>query len=261
MSAPRLPLLVLASTVFLTACAPTERPATARPPEERAVSAGSASEGSAAGNAGAASPSRTPVRAVSAGAVRPAMDPVPGQRESVQNALSRTPERAGALTVALPLRANLERRPVRAEVGAASAVAPRGRAGVSPAGATPLPPNAAVKAVGTSGAGSAEPVAELPLAVVAIAQAEGFTPEQMRVLIQMGESFLADTAAGSPLISLTPNGGGAPLTAAEIWEASTRASDERFRAMFGYQAFNAMQLQRARDAYAEAKAQQAISTP
>jgi hypothetical protein len=118
-----------------------------------------------------------------------------------------------------------------------------------------------VKAVGTSGAGSAEPVAELPLAVVAIAQAEGFTPEQMRVLIQMGESFLADTAAGSPLISLTPNGGGAPLTAAEIWEASTRASDERFRAMFGYQAFNAMQLQRARDAYAEAKAQQAISTP
>jgi hypothetical protein len=101
----------------------------------------------------------------------------------------------------------------------------------------------------------------LPLAVIASAQAQGFTPEQTRLLIRMGESFLADTAAGSSLTPQNLNGGGVPFSPAEIWEASTRASDERFRAMFGYQAFNAMQLQRAREAYAEAKAQRSITPP
>jgi hypothetical protein len=93
----------------------------------------------------------------------------------------------------------------------------------------------------------------LPLAVVAAAHPQAFTPEQMRALVQLGESFLTETSPASPnavtAVVTSPD-----LTPAERWEISANASDERFKAMFGYQAFNSMQLQRAREAYAEAKA-------
>ena len=267
MSAPWLPSLVLVTTFFLTACAPPDRATSVRPPEERPVSPGAPSAVDAV-NAGTASSSRAPARSVSAEPMRPAVDPVTGTHESGRPALFRTSGRAGApaggTAVALDAgspRENAERRSARAEVGAANTVGPRGSAGVSLVGATPLLQATAVKSVGANGAGALDASAALPLAVVASAQAQGFSPEQTRVLIKMGEDFLADTAAGSALTLLVPTAGAAPLTAAEIWAASTRASDERFRSMFGYQAFNAMQLQRARDAYAEAKAQQAISTP
>ncbi len=93
----------------------------------------------------------------------------------------------------------------------------------------------------------------LPLAVVAAAHPQAFTPEQMRALVQLGESFLTETSPASPnavtAVVTSPD-----PTPAERWEISANASDERFKAMFGYQAFNSMQLQRAREAYAEAKA-------
>jgi hypothetical protein len=93
----------------------------------------------------------------------------------------------------------------------------------------------------------------LPLAVVAAAYPQAFTPGQMRVLVQLGESFLNETTPTSPnavsAVVASPE-----LTPAQRWKISANASDDRFKAMFGYQAFNAMQLERAREAYAESKA-------
>ena len=256
MSAPRLPLLVLASTVFLTACAPTERADSRSPVEASAV------------NADAASPSRSPARPATVGPMRPVVDPLMGKREPGRATELRATERSGASVGAAASAAGFsaplgipERRTARDVGGATPLVIPSRRVGVRSDGSAALSTRAGLKAVEKGGAVAIESSAALPLAVVASAHPNGFTPEQMRVLIQMGESFLADTGAGSSLTSLTPNGGGAPLSAAEIWEASTQASDERFRAMFGYEAFNAMQLQRAREAYAEAKAQRAMASP
>jgi hypothetical protein len=75
----------------------------------------------------------------------------------------------------------------------------------------------------------------------------------MRALVQLGESFLTETSPMSPN-AVTAVVASPDLTPAERWAMSAEASDERFKAMFGYQAFNAMQLQRAREAYAETKA-------
>ena len=75
----------------------------------------------------------------------------------------------------------------------------------------------------------------------------------MRALVQLGESFLTETSPTAPN-AVTAGAGSPELTPAERWAISTNASDERFQAMFGHQAFNAMQLERAREAYAEAKA-------
>lgn len=90
----------------------------------------------------------------------------------------------------------------------------------------------------------------LPLAVVAAAYPQSFTAEQKQVLLQLGESFLAATAA-PPVVSPTEALNEKTLTPAERWLVQTMESDERFKAMFGYEAFNAMQLQRAREAYEE----------
>lgn len=248
MNASWLPPLVLASTVFLTACAPPEPADAQRPVDVPAVSAGAPS----AVNAGSASPSHASARPATSGPVRPVVEPVMVQRAELQPT-ERFGASAGPAFIPVPP-GSLERRTTGEEVGAAARVSARGRGGVKPAVTAALTPPTALKVAEKGGSGAAELAAPLPLAVVASAQAQGFTPEQTRLLIQMGESFLAETAAASSLTPQSLNGGGVPFSPAEIWEASTWASDERFRAMFGYQAFNAMQLLRAREAYAEAKA-------
>ena len=111
---------------------------------------------------------------------------------------------------------------------------------------------AAVAAVGAPTVAIArEQALSVPLAVVAATHPQSFTPEQMRALVQIGESFLTETSPTAPN-AVTAVVASPDLTPAERWTISAEASDERFKAMFGYQAFNAMQLQRAREAYAEA---------
>lgn len=123
-------------------------------------------------------------------------------------------------------------------------VQPQG--GMRGGAATPRGVSVAGGAVGVNGREQSPP---LPLAVVAAAYPQAFTPEQMRALVQIGESFLTETSPPTP----DPVTDVVDLTPAERWAVSAEASDERFKAMFGHQAFNAMQLQRARDAYAELK--------
>jgi hypothetical protein len=122
-------------------------------------------------------------------------------------------------------------------------------------------PSGVTVAGGAGGTNAREQSPPLPLAVVAAAYPQAFTPEQMRVLVQLGESFLNETSKPTPdaVTDEVASPGPAPAdakvarrTPAQRWFTSAEASDERFKAMFGYSAFNAMQLARAREAYAEA---------
>ena len=122
-----------------------------------------------------------------------------------------------------------------------------------------IAPSPAPAAVATAVA----PAPELPLAVVAAQHPELFTTNQAPVLLQLSEAFLAATseagavdAPGAP-----PATSAAPASNAERWVDAQTASDERFSSMFGYTAFNAMQLQRARETMSEALSRQVPTTP
>jgi len=132
----------------------------------------------------------------------------------------------------------------------------------------PVAAGAPLAAAGTAAASpsavstAAGPVLELPLAVVAAQNPAIIQPGQAAVLERLGNEFLAATeeipaAANSPgAATVTP-----PATNEARWIDAQRDSDERFKAMFGYDAFNALQIIRAREAYAETQAAQAASAP
>lgn len=93
------------------------------------------------------------------------------------------------------------------------------------------------------------PAQALPLAVVAARHHGVFTPAQTSVLSQLGEEFLATISAAPPVpaaTGITPSVSAA-TDADPAWTRAQASSDERFRSMFGYGAFNAMLLERARE--------------
>ncbi|MCS6244266.1 MAG: hypothetical protein H2172_10470 [Opitutus sp.] len=261
MSSRRSLSLILPLGLLLTGCAPSEPSAAPSSNEERPTRVAGAAE-VARGEALTASPASSRLVAVAESSKRAGREHVaqPVLRQSrlegatlaaegehfghdgrsavaaVQEASPTTAQRSRLAEGSAPNEAGL---PLRVSTG--------GRTNTAAVAA-------AVAAVGAPAAAIArEQSPPLPLAVVAAAHAQSFTPEQMRALVQLGESFLTETSPTSPN-AVTAVVASPDLTPAERWEISANASDERFKAMFGYQAFNSMQLQRAREAYAEAKA-------
>jgi hypothetical protein len=94
--------------------------------------------------------------------------------------------------------------------------------------------------------------ADIPLAVVAAQHMPALTPAQVESLIQLNESFLAEIP--EPAVDQPPESTRGDVSAIKherSWRDVQRESDERFKSLFGFTAFNAMQLKRARDASAE----------
>ena len=249
-------LFILPLGLLLTGCAPSEPSAAPRSNEERPTRV-----------AGAAGDARGETRPASSATARSVVG-------------GETNERTGREHVVQVV--SSETRPVGSAVSTeAGQLGYDGRSGVTVQAGSPLTAQRSRLAVGSATSESALPlrgstsgrakpaaVAEvgapalaiareqaqpLPLAVVAAAHAQAFTPEQMRALVQLGESFLMETSPTSSSAAIDAIAG-SDLTPAERWTIRAQASDERFKAMFGYQAFNDMQLKRAREAYAEAKA-------
>lgn len=223
------PSLILAVTVFLTACAPSERPASTQPVEVRRVV-------TSADAAYFANESTAPLAIATTALASPvlaslAVAPFTVERESTRDAILRTPQSSDVASIS-DSKSQLK------------AVGNR-------TGSPKL--NGGNRAVVTAVVAAREQVPSLPLAVVAAAHPRAFTPEQMRVLVQLGESFLAETNPAS-LSAAVASVDNIAVTPEERWAISSVDSDDRFSAMFGHQAFNAMQLQRAREAYVEAKA-------
>ena len=242
MNSHPLSVFILALTVFLTACAPTERPAASRPADADAGAAGAVNGGGVARGAATTEP---------AAVAAPMVVQSEGGRDAARSPDQRAP---GAPGVVATVPTGGDRR---------LELASRSQGGQGDARSHAVPDRAETGATTSNGpakmgvatvAAVRQPAPSLPLAVVAAAHPQAFTPEQTHALVQLGESFLAETAATSPTPVTTLGDASPALTPEQIWAASTAASDERFKAMFGYEAFNSMQLKRAQDAYAEAKA-------
>jgi hypothetical protein len=89
---------------------------------------------------------------------------------------------------------------------------------------------------------------DLPLVVIAAENAKTFYPEQVVMMRYLAEDFLAATeSAPIPQGTSGPKRGRLPKT---DWERAVELSDARFQAMFGQDAFNAFQLERAAQAAA-----------
>lgn len=89
----------------------------------------------------------------------------------------------------------------------------------------------------------------LPLAVVAAEHPRVFTAGQTAILSRLGEEFLVATEKASILSERAP--AASPASAATVadleWNRAQVSSDDRFKAMFGYGAYNAMLLERTRE--------------
>lgn len=218
-------LFILPLGMLLIGCAPSE-PSAAPGSDEKRPTRVAAAEAEARGAARTASP------ATARSVVGTETSERVGREHVVQAGLPVTAQRSRLAEGSPPIGSAL---PLRGAAG--------GRANAT-----------AVPVVGSPAVAIArEQSPPLPLAVVAAAYPQAFTPEQMRVLVQLGESFLTETTPTSPN-AVTAVVASPELTPAQRWKISANASDDRFKAMFGYQAFNAMQLERAREAYAESKA-------
>ena len=239
MNSHQLSALILTLTVFLTACAPPERSTASHPADAGAI-------GSLNGSGVARSDATTEPAAVAA----PAVVQFAAGRDAARSPDRRAPDAPGVGGgAAVPAGSDRRQELTSRNQGDARSRAVPDRTGT---GATVS--NGPAKVGGATVAAVRQPAPSLPLAVVAAAHPQAFTPEQTHALVQLGESFLAETAATSPTPVATPGDASSALTPEQIWDASTAASDERFKAMFGYEAFNSMQLKRAQEAYAEAKA-------
>jgi hypothetical protein len=106
-------------------------------------------------------------------------------------------------------------------------------------------------------ASTSAPVLDLPLAVVASQNTQMFQPSQAEALVRMGVDFLNATAEPAPTTAGTAT---QPFSSEVLWIDAQRQSDERFRTLFGDAAFNAMQIKRAQDAYAQTLAAQPAAT-
>ena len=88
----------------------------------------------------------------------------------------------------------------------------------------------------------------IPLAAVGYNPALKLNPRQVTQMVQMGQAFLAATAAtpeAAPSSASVDTASASPAAAVSpAWIAAQEASDERFRAIFGYEAFNAQQILR-----------------
>ena len=88
----------------------------------------------------------------------------------------------------------------------------------------------------------------IPLAAVGYNPALKLNPRQVAQMVQMGQTFLAATAAApsaAPSPASVDTASAAPADAvSQAWIDAQQASDERFRVMFGYAAFNAQQILR-----------------
>ena len=88
----------------------------------------------------------------------------------------------------------------------------------------------------------------IPLAAVGYNPALKLNPQQVTHMVQMGQAFLAATAAtpeATPSSASVDTAVSSPAAAVSpAWIAAQEESDERFRAMFGYEAFNAQQILR-----------------
>lgn len=249
-------ILVLPLGLLLTGCAPSDPSAAPSSNEERPIRVAGA-EGDVRGETRTVSP-------VSSRSVVGTETNERTGREHVVQAVLRETRPVGSAVSTEAGRLSDDVRSRVAVQATPSATLPRrslAEGGGSTESGLPLRGSAGVRAnttevlaVGAPAVASArEQAPPVPLAVVAAAYPQSFTPEQMRALVQLGESFLTETSPMSPN-AVTAVVASPDLTPAERWAMSAEASDERFKAMFGYQAFNAMQLQRAREAYAETKA-------
>jgi hypothetical protein len=249
-------VFVLPLGLLLTGCAPSDPSAAPSANEERPIRV-----------AGAAGDARGETRTASPASSRSVVGTETNERtgrEHVVQAVMRETRPVGSAVSTETGRLSHDVRSRVAVQTTPSATSTRTRlpeGGTSTESGLPLRGSAGVRANTTAALGVGAPVVAsareqappVPLAVVAAAYPQSFTPEQMRALVQLGESFLTETSPMSPN-AVTAVVASPDLTPAERWAMSAEASDERFKAMFGYQAFNAMQLQRAREAYAETKA-------
>lgn len=83
---------------------------------------------------------------------------------------------------------------------------------------------------------------ELPLAVVASDYAAAYTPAQTEAMGRLAEDFLIATA---PAAESLAESGKPTRRAKSSWQRAQEENDARFQAMFGQDAFNAMQRERA----------------
>jgi len=82
----------------------------------------------------------------------------------------------------------------------------------------------------------------LPLAALGVNPDLKLTPEQLNIMAAIGDEFIADTAApehADASKNITKE------EAVAQWQAAQAINDERFRAFFGDEAFNAQQVFRA----------------
>ena len=93
----------------------------------------------------------------------------------------------------------------------------------------------------------------IPLAAVGYNPALKLNPRQVAQVVRLGQVFLAETAATPAAAPSSASVDTASASPADVvspaWIAAQEASDERFKMMFGYAAFNAQQILRSRQEY------------
>jgi len=82
----------------------------------------------------------------------------------------------------------------------------------------------------------------LPLAALGVNPELKLTPDQVSIMASIGDEFIFDTAAPEPAQALKNF---TKEDAMDQWQAAQEINDERFRAFFGDEVFNAHQIYRA----------------
>ena len=82
----------------------------------------------------------------------------------------------------------------------------------------------------------------IPLAALGVNPELKLTPDQVSIMASIGDEFISDTAAPEPAHALKNF---TKEDAMDQWQAAQEINDERFRAFFGDEVFNAQQVYRA----------------